>query len=126
MKSRLAQDYLRDMLDALDKAQRFVFGLDSLGLHSDEKTAYAVVRALEIIGEASKQVPAPLRTRFPDIPWKSLAGMRDKLTHGYFGVDLDVVWNTITEDLPPLLEPLATMLEIVCEEETSQIDKYLK
>ena len=119
MTDRLTQDYLRDILDALDKAQHFVTGLDYPGFQADEKTAFAVVRALEIIGEAAKMVPAPLRKRFPQIPWKSLAGMRDKLIHGYFGVDLDVVWHTVTEDLPALRTPLAAMFEVVSAEETA-------
>ena len=122
MTDRLVQDYIRDMLDSLDKAQRFIAGLDYPAFQLDEKTAFAVVRALEIIGEASKMVPELLRKRFPDIPWKSLAGMRDKLIHGYFGVDLDVVWKTVTEDLPVLRPPLAAMFEVVTAEETSDGD----
>ncbi len=68
----------------------------------DKKTIYAVVRGLEIIGEAVKKVPKELRESYPDIPWKRIAGMRDKLIHEYFGVDIEVVWKTVREDIPYL------------------------
>ena len=65
-----------------------------------KKTTYAVVRGLEIIGEASKNIPKDIKENYPDIPWKEIAGMRDKIAHEYFGVDLKIVWQTIQEDLP--------------------------
>lgn len=68
----------------------------------DDKTAYAVVRALEIIGEATKKIPDAVRDQYPQIPWREMAGMRDKLIHDYFGVNLGVVWKTVQEDLPLL------------------------
>ena len=71
---------------------------------ADEKTAFAVMRALEIIGEATKNIPQSIKENYPDIPWKEMAGIRDKLIHDYFGVDLEVVWNTATEDLFELKE----------------------
>ena len=60
---------------------------------------YAVIRALEIIGEASKNIPSPIKDRYPQIPWKDMAGMRDKVIHAYFGVDIKRVWSTINEDI---------------------------
>ncbi len=88
---RLVQDYLRDILDAMDKAEEFI-GAQDLGVFKkDNKTAFAVIRCLEIIGEATKKIPANWRRRFVGIPWKSLAGMRDKLIHDYVGVCLEVV-----------------------------------
>jgi uncharacterized protein with HEPN domain len=68
----------------------------------DRKTVYAVIRALEIIGEASKNLPSPIKARYSQIPWKDMAGMRDKVIHAYFGVDLKRVWNTVNVDIPSL------------------------
>jgi uncharacterized protein with HEPN domain len=67
-----------------------------------KKTVYALNRALEIIGEATKQIPAQIRDRYPEIPWKKMAGMRDKVIHEYFGVDLKRVWSTVDKDIPRL------------------------
>ena len=68
----------------------------------DAKTVFAVVRALEIIGEATKKLPQSVRDRYPKVPWREMAGIRDKLIHDYFGVNLAVVWKTVIEDLPGL------------------------
>lgn len=111
-------DYLGDMLDAIEKVERFTEGMDFKRFSSDDKTVFAVIRALEIIGEASKKVPTPIRRRYSDIPWREMAGIRDKLIHGYFGVNLDVVWNTIRQDLPRLKPLVAQIVE-----ETAQPSK---
>jgi len=114
---RLVQDYLLDILDAMDKAEQFIGSLDLRAFRQDDKTAFAVIRSLEIIGEAAKKVPANLRRRFPGIPWKSLAGMRDKLIHDYVGVSLEVVWRTVKEDVPAVRPMLVDMLEKMQTEE---------
>jgi uncharacterized protein with HEPN domain len=103
-------DYLRDIVDAAGKARRFVEGLDFAAFQRNDEKVFAVVRALEIIGEAARQVPASVRARHHDLAWKDIAGMRDKLIHDYFGVDLEVVWRTVHEDLPPLLAVIEHML----------------
>ncbi len=95
-------DCLKDIQDALEKIQEFIAGLDFEGFAKDEKTTFAVIRALEIIGEAARKIPKSVRSSYPDIPWQDMTGMRDKLIHDYFGVDLRVVWKTLQIDLPPL------------------------
>ncbi len=72
---------------------------------SDVKTAYAVIHAFEIIREATKRLPQEMKAAYPDVPWRSMAGMRDKLIHDYIGTNLPVIWKAVTEDLPTL-EPL--------------------
>lgn len=116
---RLVQDYLGDILDAMDKAEDFTGSMSLQAFKNDDKTVYAVIRSLEIIGEAAKKVPAHLRRRFPDIPWKSLAGMRDKLIHDYVGVSLEVVWRTVKEDIPAVRPRLNEMLDAVRDEEAN-------
>jgi len=104
-------DYLRDILDAAGKAQRFVEGIDFRAFKGNDEKVFAVVRALEIIGEAARQVPASLRTRYPDLAWRDITGMRDKLIHAYFGVDVDVVWRTVQDELPLLQSAVQRMLQ---------------
>ncbi len=99
---RSALDYLDDILDAVSKAEEFVLGMDYDAFAGDAKTHFAVVRCLEIIGEAAKNIPSVVRSRYPNIPWREMAGIRDKLSHAYFGVDLRTVWKTIQQDLPEL------------------------
>jgi uncharacterized protein with HEPN domain len=86
----------------MDDALSFVKGMDYDRFAKDRKTVYAVIRALEIIGEASKNLPSPIKARYSQIPWKDMAGMRDKVIHAYFGVDLKRVWNTVNVDIPSL------------------------
>jgi len=115
--SRFVQDYLRDILEAMDKAEEFTSGLDLPMFTRDDKTAFAVIRCLEIIGEAARKIPVDLRRRFADIPWQSLAGMRDKLIHDYAGVSLEVVWQTVKEDIPVVRPMLINVLETMQAEE---------
>jgi uncharacterized protein with HEPN domain len=91
------------MIDAIRKAQSFCEGMTFKAFAKDERTVYAAIRAIEIIGEAAKKVPPGIRKKQPNIPWRDITGMRDKLAHEYFGVDLQTVWTTIREDLPALL-----------------------
>lgn len=95
-------DYLQDILDAARKARRFVEGIDFDTFAANDEKVFAVIRALEIIGEAAKKVPKSVQKRSPEVPWRDVAGMRDKLIHGYFGVNLRRVWETVLGDLPPL------------------------
>ena len=109
--SRDCRDYLEDIRNAARKALQFVEGVAYEDFLADEKTVYAVVRALEIIGEATKRIPPDIRDRYPRIPWRSMAGIRDKLIHDYVGVNLEVVWRTLTEDLPPLLSTIERVID---------------
>lgn len=107
--STTALDYVDDMILATEKIERFVEGLNRDEFVDDEKTADAVLRNLEVIGEASKLLPEEFREDHPDVPWSAMAGMRDKLIHGYATVDLDIVWTTITEALPELGDQLTAL-----------------
>jgi uncharacterized protein with HEPN domain len=95
-------DYIEDIIGAMNDALSFVKDMEYDVFLRDKKTIYAVNRALEIIGEATKNIPASVKNRYPQIPWKKMAGMRDKVIHEYFGVDLKRVWSTVKKDIPDL------------------------
>lgn len=96
------KDYIDDIIDSMEKAMKFLGHMNFGEFTKDEKTVYAVVRTLEIIGEAAKQIPISVRRKYPGIPWREMTGMRDKVIHEYFGVDLKIVWNVVKEKIPPL------------------------
>ena len=113
---RTSRDYVADILTCFLETQELTRDLDFETFAKDRKTVNAVVRSLEIMGEAAKRVPADLRDKFPEIPWKRMTGMRDKLIHEYSGVDLEIIWGVITEDLPPL-KPLFDRLSQYLEKQ---------
>ena len=102
-------DYVRDMLLAARKIQVFTSGLTMAQFVNDERTHLAVIRLLEIIGEAAGKVSASYRNTHPEVPWRAATDTRNRLIHGYREVRLSIVWRTVTEDIPTLiaqLEPL--------------------
>ncbi len=105
--------FLKDIISAIDSIQLFVGGITLNDLTNDDKTSSAVIRKFEIIGEATKHIPAELKEKHPDIPWKTMAGMRDRLIHAYFGIDYKLVWNIIRDELPQLKNKLQAIIKHV-------------
>ena len=96
---------------AMVAVQAFVEKMDFETFVVDDKTTSAVVRKLEIVGEATKNVPRKIRQQYPQVPWRQMAGMRDKLIHAYFGVDYSLVWETVKDVIPPLLPIVEQILK---------------
>jgi uncharacterized protein with HEPN domain len=94
--------YLKDILDAIARIEDYTKDLSFEEFFKNNLVVDAVVRNFEIIGEASKNIPEEVKLRYPDVPWKEMAGMRDKMIHEYFGVDLEIVWKTAKTRLPQL------------------------
>jgi uncharacterized protein with HEPN domain len=101
---------LRDMLDAARKAVAFADDKTREALDEDELLAFALVRALEIVGEAASRVSQETRSRFQQIRWKEIIGMRNKIIHDYLSVDNNIVWDVVTNDLPDLIRELETTM----------------
>ncbi len=102
--------YLNDILGAIESIEEFLSGVDFSTFQSDDKTSSAVIRKLEILGEAAKQIPEDIRQKHPHIPWKEMAGMRDRLIHFYAGVDYRLVWETVQEKLPAVKESIKKLI----------------
>jgi len=98
-----ALDYLDDIIEAAEKIEHFTEGMDYAAFTSDEKTVDAVLRNFEVIGEAAKNIPDKIYREYSDVPWSEMAGMRDKLIHGYATIELRIVWTTVQEEIPTLI-----------------------
>lgn len=113
--------FLKDIFSAIDSIEKFIEGMNYEELIQDDKTSSAVIKKFEIIGEATKHLPEWLTKKYPEIPWKSMAGMRDRLTHAYFGIDYKLVWDAIKIELPnlkPKIKEILAQLEKANQKET--------
>lgn len=106
MSKRESELYLQDILISIQRIEEYTKGLSSKDFEADWKTVDAVVRNLEIIGEAAKNMPEEIIEKYPEIPWSSMVSMRNKVIHEYFGVDVEILWKTTKEDLPLLKEEI--------------------
>ncbi|MEM3387549.1 MAG: DUF86 domain-containing protein [Nitrososphaerales archaeon] len=114
MRKRDYRDYLKDIIDSINDIEDFTKNMNFEEFAKDKKTINAVVRGIEVIGEAAKHIPRSIRDKYPSIPWKKMAGMRDKMIHEYFGVDIKILWKTIKKDIPQLKPLIQNVLESLC------------
>jgi len=112
--------YLKDVFENMKHAEAFIENLTYEEYIKDKKTSYAVVRCIEIIGEAVKNIPDDVREKYPDIPWKKMAGMRDKISHFYFGIDMKKVWLAVKRDLPQIKPSIKKILKDIKKQETAK------
>ena len=103
--------YLQDIIGAMLAIEQFVEGISFDEFKTDDKTSSAVIRKFEIIGEAAKQIPEEIRNKYPLIPWKEMAGMRDRLIHFYFGIKYELVWHTIKDVIPQMKPAIQEILK---------------
>jgi len=103
---------LRHMLDAAQEAAFFAQNKARSSLDTDRQLVLSLVKSIEIIGEAAANVTTKCREDFPQIPWRDIISMRNRLTHVYFDINLDILWKTVVEDLPPLIAELGKVVEV--------------
>ncbi len=111
MSKRTDRAFLSDIQEAIRRTGEYTAGMTYQAFLEDAKTQDAVIRNLEIIGEAARNLSKELRARHPGVPWKSMAGVRDRLIHHYFGVNLDIVWQIVTNELPEVAVRLESILQ---------------
>jgi len=111
MTERPLSEFLQDILDAIADIETFTANVDFETFRHNREKVLAVVKSIEILGEAVKKIPDDIRSRYPQIPWKAIAGMRDVLVHEYWGIDLNVVWATVQVGIPPLKTTILEMQE---------------
>ena len=111
MSERADADFLRDIQEAVRRVQGYTAAMTYEAFLADSKTQDAVVRNLEVLGEATKSLSAEFRAKYAQVPWKGMAGVRDKLIHHYFGVNLDIVWRIASDELPGVASQIQEVLE---------------
>jgi uncharacterized protein with HEPN domain len=107
---RVWQDRLRDILDAIAEIQKFTHGMEYASFREDDKSVRAVEMNFIIIGEAANQIPDEVEEQYPEIPWHLMRAMRNRIVHAYFSVDEKLMWDTVQNDLPPLVPILKKLL----------------
>ena len=110
MRSGEYRDYIEDMTGSIRDIEIFIKGMDFSSFVKDKKTVNAVLRSLEIMGEAAKKVPTDFREKYKQVDWKGMAGMRDRLIHEYDTVDYDAVWKVVTKEVPPLRQQIEKII----------------
>ncbi len=111
--SRESRLFLEDIVACCDKVGRYTLGLTLDKFRATEMVVDAVARNLELVGEASKRLPDDLRQRYPDVPWRKMAGLRDVIVHGYFGIDIALLWDIAQKDVPVVRHKIAAILATV-------------
>jgi uncharacterized protein with HEPN domain len=112
---RQIEDYLQDIVDAIMAIEQFTAGIEFEAFSQNLEKVFAVSRAIEIIGEAVKRIPDSVRVQYSDIPWRDMAGMRDKLIHDYFNTDVEIIWKAVQEDVPQLKTMILAVLKDILE-----------
>lgn len=113
MSKRTPKLYLQDILTSVNNIEEYVQEMTQEVFVNDKKTIDAVVRNLEIIGQAARNIPSEITAKYPEIPWKEMVSMRNKVLHEYFGIDLDILWKTIKEDIPRLKGQIKNLPELL-------------
>ena len=111
MRKRDYRDYLSDILESIDDIDSFINDVSFNDFVNDKKTLKAVIRSIEVMGEAAKRIPESIKAKYPSVPWKKMAGMRDKMIHEYHNIDLEILWKTIKEDIPSVKPLIHKALE---------------
>jgi len=103
--------FIEDILESIRLIKKYRGNLSKENLDNNQELKDSIVRRLEIIGEAVKNIPDDFKDKYPEVPWKKIAGLRDIIIHAYFNIDLDIMWDIIKEDLPDLKNKIKNILE---------------